>query len=62
MSRNGSAGNYVGDEYNVVFYFHLGPRTDLMSGWSKLYGGDFLRSTGKVSDSSSTFVQVSFKF
>ena len=33
-----------------------------MSGWSKLYGGDFLRGTGKVSDSSATFVQMSFKF
>ena len=62
LSRNGSAGTYVGNEYNLIFSFHLGPRTDLMSGWSKLYGGDFLRGTGKVSDSSATFVQMSFKF
>jgi len=62
LSLNGSAGVYVGDEWDVLLNLHLGSRTDLLTGWSKLYGGDFLRNTGTVSNSSFTYVQLSCKF
>jgi len=42
--------------------FHLGPRTDVLTGYCTLNGGDFLQNTGKVSDSSMGFVQILFKY
>jgi len=62
LSRTGSAGYYVGDEWDLIVNFHLGPRTDVLTGYCTLNGGDFLQNTGKVSDSSMGFVQILFKY
>jgi len=35
----------VGDELTFICNFHLGPHSDILVGWSKLYAGEFLRAT-----------------
>jgi hypothetical protein len=50
----GAAGNNVGDEFDLVLNFHLARYSDLMLGYSKLFGGGFLQSTaggGRAADS-----------
>ena len=42
----GTAGRDVGDEVDLIANFHLGPHTDVLVGYSKLFAGDFLRNTG----------------
>lgn len=44
-SANGSAGNDVGHEIDFVLNFHLAKRHDIMTGYSRLFGGDFLNLT-----------------
>jgi hypothetical protein len=41
----GAAGNNVGDEIDVVLNFHLNRYSDLMVGYSHLFGGGFLQNT-----------------
>lgn len=41
----GAAGNNVGDELDFVANFHLARYSDLLLGYSRLFGGDFLRGT-----------------
>jgi hypothetical protein len=45
VSHNGTAGRDVGDELTFIVNFHLGPHSDILTGWSQLYAGDFLRKT-----------------
>jgi hypothetical protein len=47
----GAAGTNVGDEIDFVANFHLARYTDLMVGYSKLFGGRFLRETEGPSNS-----------
>jgi hypothetical protein len=42
---NGRAGSFVGHEIDVVMNFHLSKHLDLLSGYSHLFGGEFLRNT-----------------
>lgn len=41
----GAAGRDVGHEIDVVTNFHLTKHTDIMTGYSYLFGGDYLRNT-----------------
>ena len=41
----GRAGTFVGNEIDLVTNFHLTPRSDLLVGYSHLFGGGFLRNT-----------------
>ncbi len=41
----GEAGNNVGDEIDLILNFHLTRYSDLMVGYSKLFGGGFLERT-----------------
>jgi len=36
LSKTGSAGYYVGDEWDLIVNFHLGPRTDVLTGYCTL--------------------------
>jgi hypothetical protein len=45
VSLNGSAGGDVGQELTFIVNLHLGPHSDILTGWSKLYAGDFIRNT-----------------
>lgn len=48
VSPNGSAGGDVGQELTFIVNFHLGPHSDILTGWSKLYAGDYLRATAST--------------
>ena len=48
----GAAGKDVGDEIDVVVNFHLAHNSDLLLGYSHLFGGRFLRDTVGPRDSS----------
>ena len=41
----GAAGSHVGDEFDVVVNFHLAHNSDVMLGYSQLFGGGFLTNT-----------------
>jgi len=45
VSLNGTAGTDVGQELTFICNFHLGPHSDILIGWSKLYAGDYIRNT-----------------
>ena len=62
VSRNGSAGYDVGQEVDLIVNFHIGPRSDILTGYCYLFGGDFLRQTGPAANSSLTFVQYQFRW
>lgn len=41
----GRSGSHVGEEIDVVLNFHLSKHADLLTGYSHLFGGEFLRNT-----------------
>ena len=43
---SGKAGTNIGNELDFIFNFHLGPRSDILTGYSHLFAGDFIRNTG----------------
>jgi hypothetical protein len=61
----GRAGNYVGSEIDYVVNFHIGPRSDLLIGYNRLIGGDFLKNTRSATravNSDVFFAQVGFRW
>lgn len=48
----GAAGTNVGDEIDFVFNFHLNKYSDVMVGYSKLFGGGFLDNTSDANNAS----------
>ncbi len=58
----GASGNDVGHEIDFVVNFHLGRHSDVLVGYSKLFGGDFLRNTGTFADAGFFFTQYSFRW
>ena len=47
VNLNGAAGGDVGQELTFITNFHLGPHSDVLVGWSKMYEGTFLNDTAK---------------
>jgi hypothetical protein len=45
ISPNGGAGSHVGEELDLVYNFHLSTHSDILTGYSYLWGGEFLRKT-----------------
>ena len=41
----GRAGSHVGEELDMIFNFHLTKHADIITGYSYLWGGDFLKNT-----------------
>jgi hypothetical protein len=61
----GAAGNHVGQEVDAVVNFHLTPRSDILFGYSHLFGGEFLKATSGPNAASSAnvvFVQGGFRW
>ncbi len=58
----GKAGTNVGDEVDLVFNFHLGPHSDILTGYSHLFAGSFLKNTGAPGDAELVYVQYSFRW
>jgi hypothetical protein len=44
----GAAGNEVGNEIDIVLNFHLDRYSDILVGYSRLFGGEFLENTASV--------------
>jgi hypothetical protein len=61
----GRAGSDVGSEFDLIVNFHLGKHTDILAGYSRLYGGDFLKGTSSAtlaSDSDFFYMQYNFRW
>jgi hypothetical protein len=58
----GRAGTDVGDEIDVTTNFHLSQHQDIFVGFSKLWAGQFIRSTGLPVSPELVYVQYSFKW
>lgn len=64
-SASGSAGSHVGEEVDVVLNFHLTKHVDLMTGYSYLWGGDFLKNTSTpalAQNAGFYFTQLSYRW
>ncbi|MBX7166280.1 MAG: alginate export family protein [Pirellulales bacterium] len=46
VDPTGAAGTDVGNEIDLLMNFHLTANQDILVGYSKLFAGDFIRSTG----------------
>ncbi len=46
QDATGAAGRNVGEEIDFLFNFHIGPHSDFLVGYSKLWSGRFIRDTG----------------
>src|SRR5262249_46425348 len=60
-SATGAAGKNVGDEIDFTTNFHLNCHSDVLIGYSKIFGGRFLAETGPVRNADLFYVQYSFK-
>jgi hypothetical protein len=61
----GRSGSHVGEELDLVYNFHLSNHADVLTGYSYLWGGDFLRNTAGRAGSVNTgltYVQFSYKW
>jgi hypothetical protein len=61
----GRSGTHVGEELDYVFNFHLSKHADILTGYSYLYGGEFLKNTaGKLGavNSGLFYLQFSYKW
>jgi len=61
----GQAGTDVGQEVDIVANIHLGKHDDLLFGYSKLFGGEFLKRTagpGRSIDSQLFFIQYNSRW
>jgi hypothetical protein len=58
----GQAGTNVGDEFDLVLNFHLGPHSDLLTGYSKLFAGTFIDKSGPAVSPGLTYVQYEFRW
>jgi len=58
----GVAGTNVGDELDFIINFHLGPHSDVLLGYSKLFQGNYLSSTGPGPSPELFFAQYSYRW
>lgn len=62
----GRAGNFVGNEIDVIVNLHLTKRTDVLLAYAYLFAGGFLRNTQRPGsgspDSSAVYVTVNFRW
>jgi hypothetical protein len=61
----GQAGTDVGHELDVIFNFHLTKHADLLTGYSYLVGGDFLKRTAgpdRAVDAGLYYLQLSYRW
>ncbi len=61
----GRAGSHVGEEVDFVLNFHLSKHADVLTGYSYLFGGDFLKNTASrtaAKDTGLYYLQFSYKW
>lgn len=64
-SATGAAGSHVGEELDFVLNFHLSKHADLLTGYSHLWGGEFLRNTAGPAGAKNAgfyFMQLSYRW
>lgn len=64
-SPTGSAGSHVGEEIDLVANFHLTKHADILTGYSHLWGGEFLRNTASATAAENAgffFMQFSYRW
>ncbi len=61
-SPTGAAGRDVGDELDLLVNLHLSQHSDLLFGYSKLFGGDFIKKTGPNVDPELAYVMYNFRW
>lgn len=62
---SGQAGSNVGQELDLVLNFHLSKHSDVLVGYSHLWGGEFLQNTrgpNASSDVGQFFIQTSYRW
>ncbi len=59
---SGSSGNDVGDELDVTVSWQIDVHSNLLVGWSHLWPGNFIESSGRSLDADMVYVQYLFKF
>jgi hypothetical protein len=59
---SGKAGHHVGDEFDLVFNFHLGYHSDILVGYSHMFPGRFLRETGDPTPPGLFYAMYSFRW
>jgi len=61
-SAAGTAGQTVGDEFDLLMNIHLGNHSDLLCGYSLMVPGKFIANTGSSTMPSLAYLQYSFKW
>lgn len=64
-SASGAAGTNVGDEIDIILNIHLSKHSDILTGYSKLFGGSFMERTNGSTGSTNTdlfFAQYSYRW
>lgn len=58
----GAAGTHVGNEFDLLVNFHLGPHQDILIGYSKLFAGRFIRETGPPVSPELFYIQHQYRW
>lgn len=61
-SATGSAGNDVGNEVDFIFNVHLDLHSNVLFGYSKLFGGRFLEETGPATNTDLLYVMYNVRW
>lgn len=62
---SGRSGSHIGEELDIVLNFHLSKHADFLTGYSHLWGGEFLKNTanaGNGVNSGLFYAQFSYKW
>lgn len=62
IDPTGAAGKNVGNELDLLVNFHLGPHSDILIGWSKLWAGSFIENTGSGRDPELLYLMYNFRW
>jgi hypothetical protein len=58
----GGAGNYVGNEIDLLLSAQLTTHTNFTIGWSKLFAGEFIKNTGPDVSPELLYIQVNYRW
>lgn len=60
--RTGQAGNFVGNEIDLLLSVQLATHSNLLVGWSKLFAGDFIKRTGPDVSPELFYLQYNYRW
>jgi Alginate export len=59
---SGAAGRSIGQELDFFWNVHVGPHSDFLAGYSRLFAGRFLRETGPADSPDLFYLQYGFRW